>query len=84
MTKMERQQWLAKFLELVDSDAPAVAYRRYLGITFANLHAHVKRIGEYRKELEELNEAKRVEGLRKLINKKVEKRVDGSKETSSN
>lgn len=82
MTKMERQQWLAKFLELVDGDAPAIAYRKYLGITFANLHAHVRKIGEYRKELEELNEAKRREGLKKLINK-PEKKVDGSsKETN--
>ena len=52
-----RQEWLAKFLSLIDSKAPALQYRRELGITFAALPAHVRSIESYRNELADLNRA---------------------------
>lgn len=63
---MTRQEWLAKFLELVDNNGPAISYRRYLGIHNAALPDHINRIGLYREELKELNAAAKIESLKKL------------------
>lgn len=64
---MTRKEWLEKFLELADSGAPTVAYRKHLRIMLNDLPPHIKNIGKYRKELAELREQerKRTEELRK-------------------
>ena len=63
MIDTKRQQWLSSFLLLVDSGAPAVDYRRRLGISIGKLHHHVAAIGSYREELASLNEQVKVEAL---------------------
>jgi hypothetical protein len=56
-TQKQRQVWLSKFLSFIDTKAPALQYRRELGITFAALPAHVRSIESYRNELADLNRA---------------------------
>lgn len=63
MVDVNRQVWLSKFLSLVDSGAPAVDYRRRLGISIGKLHHHVAAIGSYRAELAALNEQAKKEAL---------------------
>jgi hypothetical protein len=66
MAALNRQQWLAKFIELADKGAPAVDYRRILGIGMGGLHRHVAALDSYRKELAELNEQAKREALKNL------------------
>lgn len=51
---MERKQWLETFLKLADNAAPAIEYRKRLRIMSNALGPHVKRITEYRKELQDI------------------------------
>jgi hypothetical protein len=63
MDRLARQKWLAMFLELVDRGAPAMEFRRRLGIGFAVLPNHVRSIESYRIELLELNELAKRQAL---------------------
>lgn len=80
MAEKTRQQWLSTFLSLIDSKAPAIQYRRLLGIQVQQLPAHVQSIPSYREELARLNEAAaptRVIPTAKKLKELKEKRIDG-------
>jgi len=53
---MNRKQWLETFIELADSGAPALQYRRKLGLKTNVLGTHVKQLGLYRDELNNICE----------------------------
>jgi len=87
MIDTKRQQWISQFLTLVDTGAPAVDYRRRLGISIGKLHHHVAAIGSYREELAALNAQAKKEALEALAPKPVptaqEELINKKKETKS-
>ena len=63
---MDRKTWLKTFVGLAVSNAQAIEYRRRLRLKLPALAKHIKRLPEYMKELEALEEAERdQERLRK-------------------
>jgi hypothetical protein len=56
---MTRQEWLEKFIELADGNAPTPDYRRYCRIKAQQLPRHVRRLAEYRTELKTLQAAEK-------------------------
>jgi len=79
---MTRKEWLETFLTLADRNAPAMQYRRKLGIRAQKLPTFVRQIGSFRKELEKLhaediyaaNRKKKEESLKKARRMIKEKR----------
>lgn len=61
---MEKRKWLETFIELADSGAPAIEYRKRLRIKVPQLKKHVNKLGEYRKELNDILEEERVKKSR--------------------
>lgn len=53
---MDRKQWLETFLELADKGAPTLEYRKRLRIKVNPLRDHIKNIGSYRKELQDIKD----------------------------
>jgi len=58
---MTRKEWLEKFVELCESGAKTLDFRRYCRIKAQHLPRHVIRLAEYRAELEKLNVVQAVE-----------------------
>jgi len=71
MVDTKRQQWVSTFLTLVDTGAPAVDYRRRLGISIGKLHHHVGAIGSYREELAALNTQAKKEAMEALAPRSI-------------
>lgn len=63
---MDRKTWLLKFIELADSNAKTLEYRRHCRIIAQHLPRHIAKLPEYRAELEKLLEAERLEVEAKL------------------
>jgi hypothetical protein len=53
---MTRREWLEKFIELADSGAPTVEYRRHCRVKAQHLPRHVRKLDQYRAELAKLVE----------------------------
>lgn len=51
---MTRREWLEKFIELADSGAPTVEYRRHCRVKAQHLPRHVRKLDQYRAELAKL------------------------------
>jgi hypothetical protein len=64
-----RREWLEKFVELCDSGAKTVEFRRHCRIKAQHLPRHVRKLAQYRAELAPLmaeeNEQKRQEEIKK-------------------
>lgn len=48
---MTRKEWLQKFIELIDTDAPTLEYRRHFRIKAQHLPLYIKNTDAYREEL---------------------------------
>lgn len=73
---MKRKEWLETFLKLVDRGAPMIKYRKYLRLFQKDVKKHLKRIGEYRQELESINleEKKQKELKLKAIHERMQRK----------
>lgn len=65
---MTRKEWLEKFIELCESGAKTLDFRRHCRVKAQHLPRHTRRLAEYRAELAALqaveDEAKRQEEIR--------------------
>lgn len=72
---MTRQEWLEKFINLCESNAPTNDYRRHCRIKAQHLPRHVRRLAEYRAELAGLQALTGMNEAVKAFNEQVEEAI---------
>ena len=77
---MQRKEWLETFLKLVHGGAATIEYRKRLRLKTPDVAKHIKRIGDYQRELDlltaadEYEEAERQAELRRQENLEEERK----------
>ena len=51
---MQRKEWLETFLKLVHGGAATIEYRKRLRLKTPDVAKHIKRIGDYQRELDKI------------------------------